>query len=150
MMHSSWLMPCGVLGIPFLENWKSIFAFVFLWFYSLWFYGFIVLWFCDFMVLWFHGAMAFNSLPKLHLMFLIAIDPLSKIFKVVFNGSSSFVRCLFFWNLTFGGYRISRFINILFLKCASDLLDLFRCPGVSKDKISWLSGLVTGSKIPKS
>ena len=109
-----------MLGIPLLEynkgflvSWFSVFGFMVSWLYGflvLWFCGFIVLWFYSCMVLWLYGYMAlwFCGLTARcfygFIVFLVSttyqiviarfqedVDPISKIFKISFHGSSRFV-----------------------------------------------------------
>ena len=47
-------------------------------------------------------------------------------------------------------FKVFRFIKIRGLQCPRVVLDLFRCPVVSKDKSSWFWEPGTRPKIPKS
>ena len=71
------------------------YAFLVLWLYGfmvLWFYSCMFLWFYGFMVVWLYGVMVsgFHFLTKCSIScFQEDIDPISKIFKILFNGSPS-------------------------------------------------------------
>ena len=63
-------------------------CFMVLWFYGLWFYGFVVVLFHDFMDLWFCGFLVSNIYQISISCFQEDIDPISKIFKNLLDGSS--------------------------------------------------------------
>ena len=104
----------------FLVLW--FYGFMVLWFYGcvvlwfqgfmvLWFYAFMVLWFCSFMFLWFYEfvvlwLLGFESLPISISCFQEIIDPISKIFKILVNGSPGFF-----------GARLSKLAKHAFPKC---------------------------------
>ena len=137
----------------FLVSWVLVSCF-----FGLLAFGFLVSWF---FVPWFKRScfLGFKNPPMFFKRsvpyyqfpiscFLTDIDVISKISRILSDGSSSFIgaRLFFFiWSPT-----ISIFINILFLKTPQEFIVFFRYLGVSKDKNSWFGGLVTGSEIPKS
>ena len=82
---------------------------------------------------------------------LLDIDLVSKIFKILFDGSVGlFGAHLFQTCQTFGFQKMLRFVEIIFAKNMSGDLEPLRYPGVSTNKKDWFRSSGTRSKIPKS
>ena len=82
-------------------------------FMALWFYSFMVLRFHGFIVLWFYGVLVLK-IQHFRLMFREDIDPISMIFKMLFNGSSSLVGAHLFPNRhknTLGSRNVEAYKN---------------------------------------
>ena len=69
---------------------------------ELWFYGSMVLGFYGCVALWFLGIIFYCMSISC---FQEDTDPISKIFKIIFNGSSSFVGASLFEHCHFVGFR---------------------------------------------
>ena len=109
-------------------------------------------WFLGFKKCFMFSKDIWYILPNFHFMFLnrygIHIQDLGDFIKriVIIFRCPSFRKRSTFW-----ASKISTFKKMIFFEMPHGIfLTLLRCPGVSKDKINWFWGLVTGSKIPKS
>ena len=89
-------------------------------------------------------------LPNFHFMFLIDIDPISKIFEILLDGYSSFVGARLFENRQHFEFQKMRFIKHMFLKMFGIFIVFLGILVSPKIKNSWFWGLVTGSETMKS
>ena len=107
--------PVGYKGGSRYVDGFMVLGFLVLWFYDVWFYGcslcnyvFMVLWFYSFVVSWFQKYQICISC------FQVDIDPMSKIFKMMLDGSSTFFRRTSFPKMSTHCFKT---ISITFLIC---------------------------------
>ena len=104
-----------------------------------------------FMAVWFYGFLVSQNYQMSMSCYLIDVCPMSMIFKILLNGCSSFVGARLFENvniLDFQNFEIYK--NNTLTNVPVMFLDLFRYPGVSKDKSYWFWGSWTRPKTPKA
>ena len=77
---------------------------------ALWFYGCLVLWLN---ILWFLG---FKNISNVHCMFLIDLDPISKISEILLNGSSGFPVLVFSKTVNMWDFQNVEIWRIIYFK----------------------------------